>query len=167
MRPLIRMRAYDYDCSAAHGAQWQELELILRRLLQHGNTHERRERVVYASLRPAEALCACMRPTKAACFRIWKCANNRQLIVAGIQRFLRCAYTQNAVCATCIHANSDWRIFCTQERYTCVSCTMMKSVLLRWTPSLNNCSKLKGECIDVKSGCSTSVGPTLNPQSLS
>ena len=47
-----------------------------------------------ASLRPAEAfVCACMRATEAACFRIQKCANNRQLIVAGIKRFLRCTYT--------------------------------------------------------------------------
>ena len=58
------MHAYDYDRSAAHGAQWQELELTLRWLLQHGNMRERRERVVYASLTPAEAFMqACMRPT--------------------------------------------------------------------------------------------------------
>ena len=43
----------------------------------------------------------------------------------------------------------------------------MKSVLLRWTPSLNDRSKLKGECTDVKSGCVTSEGPSLNPHSLS
>ena len=50
-----------YDPSAAHSAQWQKLELILRRLLQHRNISERRERVVYASLRPAEAFMrACM-----------------------------------------------------------------------------------------------------------
>ena len=70
-----------------------------------------------ASLRPAEAfVCACMRATEAACFRIQKCANNRQLIVAGIKRFLRCTYTarfpchtytQNAVYATCIYANTQ------------------------------------------------------------
>ena len=69
--------AYDYDCSAAHGAQWQELELILHRLLQHGNMRKRRERLVYASLRPAEAFIrACMTPTEAACFRVRKCANS-------------------------------------------------------------------------------------------
>ena len=39
---------------------------------------------------------ACMRPTEAACLHIQKCANNRQLIVASIQRFLRCAYTARA-----------------------------------------------------------------------
>ena len=82
----------------AYGAQWQELELILR---------ERRERVVNASLRPAETfMCACRRPTEAACFRVRKGANKSQLIVAGVQRFLQYAYaahridTQNAVCAT-------------------------------------------------------------------
>ena len=35
--------------------------------------------------------------------------------------------------------------------------------VLRWTPSLPHRSKLKGECKDVKSGCGTSVGPSLNP----
>ena len=36
MRPVIRMHAYGYDFSAAHGTQWLELELelILRGLLQ-------------------------------------------------------------------------------------------------------------------------------------
>ena len=43
MRPVIRMHAYDYDRSAAHSAWWQELELILRQLLQHENMRERRE----------------------------------------------------------------------------------------------------------------------------
>ena len=43
MRPVIRMHACDYDRSAAHGAQWQELELIFGRLLQHGNIRERRD----------------------------------------------------------------------------------------------------------------------------
>ena len=58
------------------------------------NTRKRRERVVYAPLRPTEAFMhACMRPMEAACFHIRKCANNHQLIVVGIQRFLRCTYT--------------------------------------------------------------------------
>ena len=35
---------------------------------------------------------ACMRPTEAACFRKRKCANIRQLIVAGIKTFLQYAY---------------------------------------------------------------------------
>ena len=38
---------------------------------------------------------------------------------------------------------------------------MMQSVLLRWTPSLNHRSKLKGQFTDVKSGSSISVGPSL------
>ena len=42
---------------------------------------------------------------------------------------------------------------------------MMKSVLLRWEPSLNDRSKLMGECTDLKGGCVTLVGPSLNPQS--
>ena len=39
---------------------------------------------------------ACMRPTEAACFRKRKCANNRQLIVAGIKKFLQYAYAYAA-----------------------------------------------------------------------
>ena len=164
MRPLIRMRAYDYDRSAAHGAQWQELELILRRLLQHGNTHERRERVVYASLRPAEALCACMRPTKAACFRIWKCANKRQLIVAGIQRFLRWAYTLWHYTAR-FHVIDTRKTLRVLRVYTqqWLAYYLLRSVLIRWMPSLNNRSKLKGECIEVKSGCLHQQGLLLTP----
>ena len=42
-RPQMR------DHSAAHSAQWQDLELTFRQLLQHGNMRERRERVVYVS----------------------------------------------------------------------------------------------------------------------
>ena len=45
----------------------------------------------------------------------------------------------------------------------CVSDRMMKYVLLRWAPPLNDRSKLKGQCTDVKSGCVTSVGPSLKP----
>ena len=78
------------NCSTAHSAQWQDLELIFRRLLQHGNMCERREGVAHASLTPGETFIrACLRPTEAACFHVQKCANNRQLIDASIQRFLR------------------------------------------------------------------------------
>ena len=44
---------------------------------------------------------------------------------------------------------------------------MMKSVLLLWTPSLNEHSKLKGQFTAVKSGSGISVGPILHipPQS--
>ena len=84
------MHACDYDSSAAHSAQWQELEQIFGRLLQHRNMRERRKRVVYVLLTPTETLIhACLRPTEAARFREQKCANNHQLIVAGVQRFLR------------------------------------------------------------------------------
>ena len=76
---------------------------------------------------------------------------------------------QNAVCAMCtsIYAHSYWHIFHTRKReYACMSYeyTRMNSVLLRRTLSLN---KLKGQYSDSKSGCETSVGPSLNPLSLS
>ena len=76
--------------------------------------------------------------------------------------------TQNAVCATYIYANTDWRIFRTRKRsHACMSYRRMKSVLLRCTPSLNVRSKLKGQYTDVKSGSGISVGPSLKPHSLS
>ena len=91
MRPVIRMHGYNYVGNAAHGAQWQELELILHRLLLYNMETCAREGkgVACASLRPVETFMrACMRPMEAACFRVPKCANNHQLIVAGVQRFL-------------------------------------------------------------------------------
>ena len=58
-----------YDRSAAHGAQWQNVELKFRRLLQHGNRRARRVRVVYASLKPMEMFMhACLRPTERCMF---------------------------------------------------------------------------------------------------
>ena len=78
-----------YDRNAAHGAQWQNLELKFRWLLQHGNRRARSVRVVHASLKPTEMFMhVCLRPTEAARFRVQKCANNHQLIVAGLERFL-------------------------------------------------------------------------------
>ena len=56
----------------------------------HGNRRARRERVANVSLRPTEA----------ACFRVQKCAKNRQLVVAGIQRCVQ--YTYSA-CFRVIH----------------------------------------------------------------
>ena len=44
---------------------------------------------------------------------------------------------------------------------------LIKSVLVRWAPSLNDRSKLKGQYTNVKSEWATLVGPTLNPHSLS
>ena len=112
------------------------------RLLQHGNRHTRRERVAYASLRPAETFMrAYLRPREAARFCVRKCANNRLLIVAGIQRFARYAYaarfrviytrkalhalrtfTQTVIGIFFLHRNGHTR--------ACVSYTMLKSVLL-------------------------------------
>ena len=81
--------ATEARCSVAHSAQWQDLELLFRRLLQHGNMRAKRYRVVHASHRPAETFRhACTRPTEAARFRVQKCANNLLLISAGVQRFL-------------------------------------------------------------------------------
>ena len=129
MRPVIRMHACNYDCSTAHSAQWQELELIFSRLLQHGNMRERRERVVYALLIPTETFMhACLRSTEAARFREQKCANCHQLIVAGIQRFLRhaCAahfhviHTHKTPCALRICIQTLICVFSYMETLTCM-----------------------------------------------
>ena len=77
------------DAAPTHSAEWQDLELIFCRLLQHGNMHKRREGVVYASLKPTEMFrYACLMPTEAVCFRVRKCTNNHPMIVAGAERFL-------------------------------------------------------------------------------
>ena len=69
------------------------------------------------------------------------------------------------------YSNSDWHFLYTETviRNACVTYTMMKYVLLRWTPSLNDRGKLKGECTDVKSWYCTIIRRTysLNPHSLS
>ena len=81
--------AMDGHRSAAHSAQWPDLELIFRRLLLHGNMLAKRKRVVNASHRPADTFKhVCIRPTEAAHFRLQKCANNLQLIIAGVETFL-------------------------------------------------------------------------------
>ena len=42
MRHVIRKSVYDYDRSAAYGAQWQKIELILHWLLVYNiETHAR------------------------------------------------------------------------------------------------------------------------------
>ena len=88
------------DRSAAHSTQWQDLELtLLFRLTQHGNRRARRERVVDASLRPAEMFMrACMKPTEAECCRI--------------QRFLWYAYT------ACFRVIQTRKTLCALRVYT-------------------------------------------------
>ena len=123
------------DRSAAPRAQWQDLELKFCRLLQHGKRRARRERVAYASLRPVETFMhACLRPTEAACFRVQKCS----LLPYHTDK-------QSAVCAKCIYVycilysvylDRDKRTFCTRkQKCTCISYTMMKSVLIRFKRS--------------------------------
>ena len=111
----------------------------------------------------------CFREQKCTKHSSADCCRHSKVVMTRMRSSLQChTYMQNAVFATYIYVNTDWRIFRIQKWYhACVSYTRMKSVLLRWTPSLNDCSKLKGECTDVQSGCGTSVGPSLNPHSLS
>ena len=83
-------------------------------------------------------------------------------------RRIRVSYIHVKRCVRQVHSNSDWRIFRKRKQeYACVSYTMMIYVLLQWTPSLNDRSKLKGECTAVSSRCVPSEGPGLNPHSLS
>ena len=61
-----------------------------------------------------------------------------------------------------MHANYD------TETVTCMrGLNNGEILLLRLILSLNDCSKLKGQFTAVKSGFGISVGPSLNPHSLS
>ena len=169
-----------YDHSAAHRALWQDLELIFRRLFQHGNRPARRARIVYASLSLQ----------KRSCVRVWdpqklhvSVYENVRTIVSWLLLAFKGLYDTHTQpvsvsyihakrCVHYVHIRKHWLAYFSYtetviRNYACVSNTMMTSVLLRWTPSLNNCSKLKRECTDVTSGCRISVGPRLNPHSLS
>ena len=99
------------DRSAAHRARWQDLELIFFRITQHGNRRARGERVVFASLRPAETFMrACTRPTEAACCRIQRflryahAALFRVIHTRKTMRALR-VYTQTVVSILFVHGN--------------------------------------------------------------
>ena len=130
MRVWINMHACDYDRSAAHGAQWQELELIFGQLLLHGNMRERRERVVHVSLRPTETFMrACRGPTEAAWFRAQTIISwllpalkgfydmHAQLTsVSYIQakRRVRYVYTQTQIGVFFVHGNGNTHACLTQ-----------------------------------------------------
>ena len=89
------------------------------------------------------------------CVRVWdlrKCSKKmREHSICRLQRFFRHA---------CM-------LIQTRTHNAGLSYRRMKSVLLRWVPSLSVRSKLKGQCTDDKSRCVTSVWPSLNPHSLS
>ena len=108
--------------------------------------------------------CACVSEThgniifylrKNLCMRVWdprkRSKKMRENYICRLQRFFRHA---------CM-------LIQTRTLNACVSFRRMPSVLLRWVPSLNDRSKLKGQYTDVKSGCVTSVGPSLTPHILS
>ena len=86
------------------------------------NMRERREGVEHVSLRARLVemfMCACHRPTEAARFRVQKCANNHQLIVAGVERFLwhacaahfRVIHTRKTPCALRIYTQTLIGVF--------------------------------------------------------
>ena len=105
---------------------------------------------------------------------MWTPGSFIQLIVAESQgltdphawpvsRYCRAAIKE---CGTYMYANRNLR----ENQYwkkplESRSETRMLSILLLWTPSLKYCSKLKGECKNLKRGSGTSVGPSLSPQS--
>ena len=126
MQACLNIQLNMHAWVSATDARWQcRQQCIVSRsgpniALEHGNRRERKERVLFASLRPTETFMrACSRPTEAACLHVRKCVNKSQLIVAGIHRFFRYTYayaarfrmriyTQNAACATYTYANTDW-----------------------------------------------------------
>ena len=99
---LACMRAWIRTCynrSAAHSAQWQDMELVnsINIPLVFTTGASENGRVTYVSLRLAETFIrGCLRPTEAACFCVKKCSNNRQLIVVAIHRFVR--YDTHTLC---------------------------------------------------------------------
>ena len=118
---------------------------------------------MYASLRPAKAfICACLRPTEAACFRVRKCTNKRQLIVAGIYSTSRfwLTWTRKMLCAlyTCKYTNSDWRIFLLRKvKCACVSYSYMRMrsisrTYIVYTPTVSVKTKFSCYC-PLKGGC--------------
>ena len=134
--------------------------------METGARRARRERVAYASLDPQKRSCVrthgscmflCMKmceKSSADCWRHSKVCTTRHAAPFRVIHTCKtlCAlstYTQT-LSVNFVHGNGN-------TQYTCVSYTMMKSVLLRRMPSLNDQSKLKGECTDVKSGCGTTV----------
>ena len=114
-----------YNHSAAHRALWQDLELIFRRLFQHGNRPARRARIVYASL-SLQKRYVCVSETHRSCtFPCTKmceqssadCCWHSKVCMTRIRSPFPChTYTQNAVCTTYTYANTDWRIFRTRKR---------------------------------------------------
>ena len=92
-----------------------------------------------------------MKESSADCCRHPKVCTIRIPYVASLF-FLAQTDTQNVMCATYMNSNSEWRIFRASETVTRMrDYTSMKYVLLLWTQSFNDGSKLKGQCTDVKS----------------
>ena len=67
-------------------------------------------------------------------------------------------YTQAVISVLFVHRHGNTHACLTQG---------WNLFLLLWTSSLNDRSKLKGQCSDVKIGCGTSEGPSLNAHSPS
>ena len=128
---------------------------LFRRLLQHGNMRVRDENTH-----------ACVSETHGSCM-FHQLPTSKGLYDRHTQP-VSVTDLHAKRCVRYFHIHSDWRIFRTRKRlHACVFYTRMKFVNLLWTPSLNDRSKLKGQCTDVKSGCGSSIGPCLSPHSLS
>ena len=113
-----------------------------------------RERVAYRSLRPADTfMCACLRPTETACFCVRKCPNNccrhSKVCTICICSPVSVSHRHAKRCVCWVHIRKQF-FWTWNLSHACVSFMRTKSVLLRWTPSLNDLSKLRGECIAVK-----------------
>ena len=111
--------------SAAHGAQWLDLELIfLLRLTQHRNRRARRERVADASLRPAETFmhaCTVQGPRKlnVAVFKGFYDTQTQPVSVSlknakNCVRSMYNVYTQTVIGIFFVHGNRDMHACLTQ-----------------------------------------------------
>ena len=111
--------------SAAHGAQWLDLELIfLLRLTQHRNRRARRERVADASLRPAKTFmhaCTVQGPRKlnVAVFKGFYDTQTQPVSVSlknakSCVRSMYNVYTQTVIGIFFVHGNRDMHACLTQ-----------------------------------------------------
>ena len=107
MHPVIRMHACNFDCSAAHSAQWQELELIFGWLLQHGNMRERSKRVAHASLRPAETFMRAVVHLRKQHLSVYK---NVQTIISWLLPALKGFYNMHAQLTSVSYIHAKRRV---------------------------------------------------------
>ena len=126
------------DRSAAHSAQWQDLEPIFRRPSQHGNRCVRRERVAFVSLRPAETFMRAYYDTHRSCMLpVFKGMYDTHTQLASV------SYRHAKRCVHCVHICKYWLAYFSYTE-TVTRLRVLHKDEICWMSSLNDCSKIKG-----------------------